>query len=105
MKENSVSRACVPLVIVFAGLAPLMSAQQGRGTILGSVTDSSGAAVSAASVTIVNTATNTTNALQTNAEGLYSSPPLIPGNYQVSVEHAGFKKTVRGGITLQVDQR
>ena len=80
-------------------------AQQGRGTILGTVTDSSGAAVADAHVSIVNTQTNTAVAAQTNSDGNYTSPPLIVGDYEVTVEHNGFKKTVRTGIRLQVDQR
>lgn len=84
--------------------APLSWAQQGRGTILGTVTDATGAAVAGARVSITNTDTNVTVFAQTNAAGSYTSPPLVVGNYQVSVEHPGFKKAVRSGIGLQVDQ-
>lgn len=82
-----------------------LAAQQGRGTILGNVTDPSGAAVGGATVSIQNTGTNVVVKTQTNGEGFYTSPPLIVGNYQVSVEHGGFKTAVRAGISLQVDQR
>jgi outer membrane receptor protein involved in Fe transport len=81
------------------------NAQQGRGTILGAVTDSTGATVANAKVYIVNVDTNDTINAETNSEGLYSSPPLNVGNYQVRVERDGFKKAVRSGIVLQVDQQ
>jgi len=81
-----------------------LQAQLGRGTILGTVTDASGAAISGARVTIVNTDTNTAIGTQTNAEGFFSTPPVNVGNYRVTAEHTGFKQEVRSGINLQVDQ-
>ena len=98
-------RVQATLLIVLACSVSVCWAQQGRGTILGTVTDSSGAAVTDAHVSIVNTQTNTTVAAQTNSDGNYTSPPLIVGDYEVTAEHNGFKKTVRTGIGLQVDQR
>ncbi len=67
--------------------------------------DNTGAAVANASVVITNTETNASANLKTNGEGLYTSPTLIPGSYQVTVEHPGFKKAIRSGLTLQIDQR
>ncbi len=81
-----------------------LAAQTGRGTILGSVTDASGAAVGGAKVSIVNVGTNSTIAAITNAQGFYTTPAINPGNYRVTVEREGFKKEVRSGISLQVDQ-
>jgi hypothetical protein len=98
-------RVQATLLIALACSASVCWAQQGRGTILGIVTDASGAAVADAHVSIVNTQTNTTVAAQTNSDGNYTSPPLIVGDYEVTVERSGFKKTVRTGIGLQVDQR
>src|SRR5262249_34616111 len=79
-------------------------AQQGRGTIFGTVTDSSGAAVNGAKVTILTPTTNTPNKPTSNGEGYCPSPPLLVGNYEVDVEQPGFKKEIRRGIVLQVDQ-
>ena len=93
------------LSVVFFCCVSVGQAQQGRGTILGSVTDASGAAVVGAKVAIANVDTNSTVTTATNGEGFFTSPPLNVGNYQVTVEHAGFKKEVRSGIGLQVDQR
>ena len=92
------------LAVTLMAALPL-AAQQGRGTILGTVTDQTGAAVGGASVTIQNTQTNVTVNTQTNGEGYFTSPPLIVGTYEVTVDHAGFKKAVQTGVSLQVDQR
>src|SRR5580704_5646571 len=88
--------------LLFCGLP--LSAQQGRGTILGTVTDTSGAAIAGAKVAVTDIETNTTVATQTNGAGFYTTPPMNVGNYQVTVERTGFKKEVRAGIHLEVDQ-
>src|ERR1035437_6145376 len=82
-----------------------MAAQQGRGTILGTVTDSSGAAVPGAAVVMLNIGTNIVLHSKTNGEGFYTMPGVSVGEYSVSVEHIGFKKSVRTSIALQVDQK
>jgi len=87
------SMCCIPL-----------SAQTGRGTILGIVTDPSGAAVVGAKVAIINVDTNGTISTVTNGQGFYTTPAVNPGSYRVTVEREGFKKEVRTGISLQVDQ-
>lgn len=92
------------LALIFA-LAAQMGAQQGRGSIQGTVTDSSGATVSGAGVTIVNVDTNAAFSTETSAEGYFTAPSLAVGNYNINIERTGFKRAVRSGITLQVDQR
>jgi hypothetical protein len=81
------------------------NAQQGRGTILGTVSDSSGAIVAGAKVAVVDIDTNNTVIAETNKDGFYTTPPLTVGNYKITVEHAGFKKAIRTGVVLQVDQK
>jgi outer membrane receptor protein involved in Fe transport len=78
--------------------------QQGRGTISGVVTDSSGAAVPSVSINIVNTATNASFPTVANEIGIYTAPALPVGSYTLTAEKQGFKKAVRSGVTLQVDQ-
>lgn len=97
-------KTLLSLSIVLCTIPLSLQAQQGRGTILGSVTDASGAALVGAKVAITNIDTNTTVATQTNGQGFYTTPPVNVGNYRVTVEHQGFKKEVRSGISLQVDQ-
>ncbi|HEX5425031.1 MAG TPA: carboxypeptidase regulatory-like domain-containing protein, partial [Candidatus Acidoferrales bacterium] len=75
------------------------------GTILGTISDPSGASVPDARVTITNLATNQSHGATTSKTGTYEVPYLPPGQYQVTVSHTGFKTTVRKGITLEVDRR
>jgi hypothetical protein len=89
------------VAFLFAFALPV-AAQQG---ILGNVTDASGGAVPGANVVIVNTGTNAVSQATTNNEGFFTAPSLAVGAYSVTVEKTGFKKSVRNGITLQVDQR
>ena len=60
-----------------------------------------GAALPGATVTIHNQATGVDTILITNAAGAYTSPPLVLGQYSVTVDMQGFKKAVTGGILLQ----
>jgi outer membrane receptor protein involved in Fe transport len=73
------------------------------GSVLGTITDSSGAVVSAAAVTLTETSTQTSRQVHSNASGNYFFPDVPPGEYSVSVELTGFKKEVRGGITVNVN--
>ena len=70
----------------------------------GAVTDSSGAAVPSAQVTVTNTGTGFTRTAQSGAQGEYHLEFLPIGNYNVEVSANGFKKVVRTGIVLQADQ-
>lgn len=83
----------------------VVSAQQGRGTILGTVADSTGAVIPGATVTITNTATNAAATTITNNDGNYVVPNLSVGGYAVSATKEGFKKAIRSGLTLEVDQK
>ena len=76
------------------------AAQETRGTIRGRVLDASQAVVTGASVSVENTETNTSTRLTTNEAGYYEATLLMPGNYRISAEFTGFKKTVRTGMTL-----
>src|SRR6202140_1979019 len=72
------------------------------GTISGTISDKSGAVVVNATVSMKNLATGVSTAVKTNAQGLYSMPNLLPGDYQQSVEAAGFEASIRNGIILTV---
>ena len=93
------------LVIVLASCG-ILTAQEVTGTILGTVTDSSGAVVAGATVTITNTDRNAViRVVKTNRGGEYSAPQLTIGKYTVSVEESGFKKVSELGITLNVNDK
>lgn len=72
------------------------------GEITGNVTDSSGAVISGAGVTVVNTATNQVRKATSNETGTYSVPYLVPGMYDVRAENPGFKVAAHRGIEVQV---
>jgi hypothetical protein len=73
----------------------------GTGSIVGTVTDSSGALVSDAKVVITDVDTGQLLNLTTNASGSYNSGPLDPGGYRVQVSLKGFK-SVEESMTVQV---
>jgi len=81
-----------------------LAAQQGTGTISGLVTDSQDAVVVAADVEVVNQDTGAIFRTKTNDQGYYTAPGLAVGRYEIRTAMAGFKKAVRTGITLQVNQ-
>ncbi|HKW25014.1 MAG TPA: carboxypeptidase-like regulatory domain-containing protein, partial [Terriglobales bacterium] len=85
------------LVLGFLLLAATgLMAQTFRGTILGTVTDPSGAVISGAKVTVHNAATGLDRSTQTSADGTYSIPELPIGSYTVTVSQPGFQTfTVR----------
>ena len=64
------------------------------GSIQGSVSDPTGAAIPGAKVTIVNPDTGYSHVLITDSAGIYTLGPLIPGNYTITAEAAGFKREV-----------
>ncbi len=86
-------------------LAACVFAQDPRGRILGRVTDSSGAVVPGVRVKATNLATNVAVSGATNEQGNYEIPYLLPGTYQVTAELQGFKKYVRDGLELRVNDR
>jgi hypothetical protein len=83
----------------------LLLAQDARGTIVGKILDPSRAAIPGAVVQITNQNMGTKLSLTAGDSGLYQASFLIPGFYRVSVEHPGFKKFVREGIELRVNDR
>ena len=79
-------------------------AQVDRATLSGTVTDSAGAVVPGASVSITNTSTNVSSQQVSTDTGSYLFVNLIPGPYQLTVELTGFKKSSQA-VTLEVGQR
>lgn len=103
---GKISESSVFTVAVLSTLLLVPSlgrAQDVRGTIEGRVSDSSGAVVPGVSVTVTQKATNESRTVQTNSAGLYSFPLLPVGIYEISAEKAGFKRVVRGGIDLPIN--
>src|SRR6266550_6161059 len=94
----SVMLAVALMLLSIAGLA---QSTVSTGSIVGTVTDPSGAVVSGAKVTVTNTATGQTIDLTSNSAGAFNSGPLTPGNYKVQVSAKGFN-TVSTVANVQV---
>ena len=90
--------------LAFALLLPLMaSAQAVKGSLLGTITDSNGAAASGATVTAIETRTNISINTTANADGNYTFSNIKDGVYRVEAALKGFKKVVRDAITVDVN--
>ncbi len=78
--------------------------QSTYGSITGLVTDPSGAAITDARVTLTNLGTAEKRTQPTGTDGLYSFVNLIPGNYRIEAEKAGFKRVTQEPVVVQVQQ-
>jgi hypothetical protein len=92
---------CFCITLIFS---PPLSAQTTYGSIAGTVTDPSGAAITDAQVTVTNVATAEKRVEPTGVDGLYSFVNLLPGRYRIDVEKAGFKRTTRSDVIVDVGQ-
>ena len=95
--------------LVFLGLLvgsiPLAVFAQGEVSLWGSVTDSSGAAVAGAAITVTNLETGSSRALVTDEAGRFNATALTVGHYEVAASRTGFQSDRRTGIALVVGQR
>jgi hypothetical protein len=94
----------VTLLLFFVSIAPVV-AQEAGGTIVGTVTDPSGAALASANVTIKNVATGVARNSTTNEDGVYTAPNLIPGTYEITITATGFATTEVQGVGLLGGER
>ena len=96
-----VRRVCTLLVVFLAATGWELFAQRAdRATVTGIVNDPSGSPVAGATVRIRSDDTGVETVLTTNESGAYTSPLLVLGTYTVTVEHSGFKTSVRSAIGL-----
>ena len=82
----------------------LVLAQSTGGRILGRVADPSGAVLSGVKVTLTNEATSVSRDVQTNSSGDYVFVEVQPGTYDLQFEQQGFKKNLRKGVTVEINQ-
>ena len=99
--KNHAARVLLVLCLVMVGI---VQAQTPTGEITGTITDSSGAVVVDATVTLTNSATNAVRTAKSNGSGLFDLPALPPGTYNLNVGMQGFASQVRNNIELQVAQ-
>jgi hypothetical protein len=95
----------VVCLFVIASASLLFGQGGANGTILGTVTDNSGAVVANAQVDITNIATGITSHTQTTSNGDFTVAFLVPGSYKVTVQAPGFQKSVADNIVLAVSQQ
>lgn len=84
---------------------PCAAAQSFTGSISGTVKDASGAVIPQAVIAVTNMGTNARMEARSDANGNYAVPQLPPGQYKLEVEATGFKRFIREGIVLQVQQQ
>ena len=102
MIEHAPRKRLIGLVIfsLFIWMSQFAMGQAVNGTLLGTVTDVTGAAVANAKVTIKETSTSVTHESITNGSGNYTFPDLHPGGYTVTVVSSGFKKATQENVQL-----
>src|SRR5689334_5227468 len=92
------------ILILLGTFSLVLVAQQNYGTILGTVTDPTGAVVPGATVTVTNAGTQTARQITTDKDGFYQVLSLPIGTYTVGVEREGFKKQVTTAKDLEINQ-
>jgi hypothetical protein len=100
MANTLKSTLCIVVISLLA--TGLLVAQSERGTIRGTVTDSSGSVMPGVNVKAISVDTKIESATVTTDSGLYSIPQLKPGNYIVEAEKTGFKKLKRENVTVAI---
>ncbi len=99
------SLALAALVLAVALPPAPALAQAVSGSIAGTVSDSTGAAVPGATVTVTSIVRKTVDTVSTNASGFYEKDRLLPGKYEVKAELSGFKASVIPSVNVSVDSQ
>lgn len=102
-RRRKVARLAI-MFLVFLIVAALSALAQ-EATIVGTVTDPSGAAVPNATITVTNVDTTLARTLITGSDGQYAAPDIHIGHYTVRASASGFKVAERKDILLQVGDR
>jgi hypothetical protein len=92
------------MLIVLCCVSLPCFAQLDRGSVSGTVTDSTGAVIAGARVTVTDTSRGTQNSTLTTGSGNYTIPQVPAGVYSVTVVAGGFNTLVRNGITVSVGE-
>jgi hypothetical protein len=103
MSSRNVWVCALFLALVATVLVPsLVQGQSTYGSISGTVTDPSGAAIAGAQITLTNIGTSEKHTQTTSDQGTYSFVNVIPGQYRVDIEKTGFKHSARSNVAVQV---
>jgi hypothetical protein len=96
--------AKVVFALVLFGLLATLQAQVETARITGTITDPTGAAIPGARITTVHVQTGLTRVFESQPDGRYLTLPLRIGQYRLEVEAEGFKRAIREGIVLQLQE-
>ena len=103
-RNNLFTGFAVVVLAALVGLVPQAAfAQANSSSVIGTVTDESGAAVPGATVTVTNNGTQAVRTVETNERGDYSVTALDIGIYEVSAQLEGFRRAVATDVRLEVD--
>ncbi|HEV2486471.1 MAG TPA: carboxypeptidase-like regulatory domain-containing protein [Terracidiphilus sp.] len=101
----NIAKVVVTIAICLTWSAIPAAAQlAGQGSLQGTVTDSTGAVIPNATVTLTNTATNVRSVQQSSSAGFYNISPLVPGTYSVQVVAQGFKMLMQDNVVVNALQ-
>ena len=103
--ERQVGRLFLGVAFFYGFVATNVAfAQVGTGSIQGTVSDSSGAIIAGASVTVTNTQTSVVAPITANTQGRYVAPDLLVGTYDVQAKMTGFQTQIHTGVVITVGQ-
>ncbi|HVU48526.1 MAG TPA: carboxypeptidase regulatory-like domain-containing protein [Terracidiphilus sp.] len=103
--RKSLAKAAASMIaLAFIVCSSAQLHAQGYGTISGAITDPSGALVASATVTATQTQTGRETLVNTNREGIYVFPSLLPTEYSITVAAPGFESYTQMGVVLQANQ-
>lgn len=103
-KQGTITTFLLPAVMLFGVFSPAHAQTAGFGALTGTLTDSSGAVVPLASIVVKSDETGDQRSAITNGDGIYFTPFLQPGDYELTASKTGFATVVRKGLTLHVGQ-
>jgi hypothetical protein len=103
MTQHGWVRRCGALLLAAVACAAPASAQTVTGSLVGSVTDRSGAVIPGAAVLASDVERGTTRTTVTNAEGQYTIASLSPGTYRVTIELTGFRTFARDEVPIEIN--
>ena len=100
------ARPAFNLILALLWLTPGFAAygQESRGTIIGRVSDASGAILPGVTVRATNVATGVQATAKTNDAGSYNIPFLTPGTYRITAEVGGFKRFIQDDVEVRVSE-
>jgi outer membrane receptor protein involved in Fe transport len=102
-KIRKIGSRLMPLMLVLLACAPTGFSQEVSARLTGQVTDTSGALVAKAVVTLTNTNTGAVRTVETDDNGSYTITQVPPGTYDLSVKGPGFKESVSKGLVFSVN--